>query len=114
LAEFSSILWFSPPLCVHRLLSVRASKPSDMPIDYKVYSFLRLHSDFRYNSLGSICTCYYLIIGTNVSQSTSSSKLNFRFVSSLTVLYWKGHNSSIRSMIEVNEHKMEILFDKLI
>jgi hypothetical protein len=59
LAEFSSILWFSPPLCVHRLLSVRASKPSDMPIDYKLYSFLRLHSDFRYNSLGSICTCLF-------------------------------------------------------
>jgi hypothetical protein len=60
-----------------------------------------------------ICTCHYLIIGINVSQSTSSSKLNFRFVSSLTVLYWKGHNSSIRSVIEVNEHIMEILFDKL-
>jgi hypothetical protein len=114
LAEFSSILWFSPPLCVHRLLSVRASKPSDTPIDYKVCSFLCLHSDFRYNSLGSICTCHYLIVGTNVSQSTSSSKLNFQFVGSLTVLCWKDHNLSIRSVIEVNEHLMESLFDKLI
>jgi hypothetical protein len=78
--------------------------PSDTTNDYNVRSFLHLHSDFRYNSLGSICICYNLIVGINVCQSTSSSKLNFRFVGSSTVLHWKGHNSSIRSAIEVNEH----------
>jgi hypothetical protein len=87
--------------------------PSDTTIDYKVRSFLHLYSDFGYNSLGSIYTCHYLIVGTNVSQSTSSSKLNFRFVGSPIVLHWKDHNSSIRSAIEVNEHLMERLFDKL-
>jgi hypothetical protein len=81
--------------------------PSDMTIDYKVRSFLYLHSNFRYNSLGSTCTCHYLNVGTNVSQSASPSKLNFRFIGSPTVLHWKGHNSSIRSAIEVNEQLME-------
>ena len=42
-----------------------------------------------------------------------SSKLNFRYVGSLIVLYWEGHNSSIRNEIEVNEHLIESLFDKL-
>jgi hypothetical protein len=78
-----------------------------------VCSFLYLHSDFGYNSLGSTCTCRYLNIGTNMSQSASPSKLNFRFVGSPTVLHCEGHNSSIRSAIEVNEHFMERLFDKL-
>jgi hypothetical protein len=41
--------------------------PSDTTIDYKVRSFLYLHSNFRYNSLGSTCTCRYLNLGTNVS-----------------------------------------------
>jgi hypothetical protein len=80
--------------------------PTDMTIDYKVRSFLHLHSNFRYNSLGSTCTCRYLNVGTNVSQSASPSKLNFRFVGSPIVLHWKGHNSSIQSAIEVNEHLM--------
>jgi hypothetical protein len=48
-----------------------------------------------------------------VSQSASPSKLNFRFVGSPIVLHWEGHNLSIRSAIEVNEHLMERLFDKL-
>jgi hypothetical protein len=87
--------------------------PSDTTIIYKVGSFLYLHSDFWYNSLGSSCTCHYLNIGTKVSQRVSSSKLNFRFVGSPTMLHWEGHNSSIRSAIEVNEHSMESLFDKL-
>jgi hypothetical protein len=86
---------------------------SDTTIVYKVSSFLYLHSNFWYNSLGSTCTYCYLNVGTNVSQRASSSKLNFRFVGSLTVLHWEGHNSSIRSAIEVNEHLMESLFDKL-
>jgi hypothetical protein len=87
--------------------------PSDTNIDYKVSSFLHLHSDFWYNSLGSTCTCHYLNVDTNVSQRASSSKLNHRFVGSPTVFHCEGHNSSIRSAIEVNEHLMECLFDKL-
>jgi hypothetical protein len=84
--------------------------PSDTNIDDKVSSFLYLHSDFWYNSLGSICTCRYLNVGTNMSQSVSPLKLKFRFVGSPTVLHCEGHNSSIRSAIEVNEHLMESLF----
>jgi hypothetical protein len=87
--------------------------PSDMTIDYKVRSFLYLHSNFGYNSLGSKCTCCYLNVGTNLSQSASPSNLNFRFVSSPIVLHWEGYNSSIRSAIEVNEHLMESLFDNI-
>jgi hypothetical protein len=78
-----------------------------------VRSFLYLQSNFRYNSLGSTYTCHYLNIGINVSQSTNLSKLNFRFVGSPIVLHWEGHNSSIWSVIELNEHLMESLFDKL-
>jgi hypothetical protein len=87
--------------------------PTDTTIDYKVRSFLHLHSNFRYNSLGSTYTCRYLNVGINVSQSVSPSKLNFWFVGSPIVLHWKGHNSFIQSAIEVNEHLMESLFDKL-
>ena len=87
--------------------------PSDMTNDYKVSSFLHLHSNFWYNSFGFTCTCHYLLIGTNVSQSASPSKLNFQFIGGPTILHWEGHNSSIRSAIEVNEHLMESLFDKL-
>jgi hypothetical protein len=86
--------------------------PSDTIIDYKVCSFQPLHSNFGYNSLGSTCICHYLNVGTNVSQSGSPLKLNFRFVGSPIVLHWEGHNSSIRSAIEVNRHLMESLFDK--
>jgi hypothetical protein len=87
--------------------------PSDTTIDYKLHSFLYLHSDFGYNSLGSTCTCHYFNVDTDMSQSASLSKLNFRFVGSPAVLHCEGHNSSIRSAIEVNEHLMERLFDKL-
>jgi hypothetical protein len=87
--------------------------PSDTIIVYKVSSFLHLYSNFWYNSLGFTCTYCYLNVGTNVSQRASSSKLNFWFVGSPTVLHWKGHNSSIWSAIEVNEHLMKSLFDKL-
>jgi hypothetical protein len=82
--------------------------PSDMNNDYKVRSFLHLHSGFGYT-----CTCHYLIVGSNVFHNGSSSKLNFRFVGSPTVPRWEGHNSSIRSAIEVSEHLMESLFDKI-
>jgi hypothetical protein len=83
--------------------------PTDTTIDYKVRSFLHLYSNFGYNLLGSTCTCRYLNVGTNASQSASPSKFNFRFVGSPIVLHWEGHNSSIRSAIEVNEHLMESL-----
>jgi hypothetical protein len=86
---------------------------SDTNIDDKVSSFLYLHSAFWYNSLGSICTYRYLNVGTNMSQNVSPSKLNFRFVGSPIVLHCKGHNSSIWSAIEINEHLMESLFDEL-
>ncbi|PUZ46300.1 hypothetical protein GQ55_7G051600 [Panicum hallii var. hallii] len=84
-----------------------------MTIDYKVSLFLLLHSDFWHNSLGSTCTCHYFLVGANVSQSASPSKLNCQFVGRPTLLHWEGHNSSIHSVIEVNEHLMEILLDKL-
>ena len=54
-----------------------------MTIDYKVSSLLPLHSDLWYNSLGSTCTCHYLIVGTNV-------KLNFRFVGRSIVNHCEG------------------------
>jgi hypothetical protein len=87
--------------------------PSAMNNDYKVRLFLHLHSGFGYNSLGSICTCHYLIVGSNVFHNGSSSKLNFWFIGSLTVPHWEGHNSSIRSAIKVNDHLMVSLFDNL-
>jgi hypothetical protein len=87
--------------------------PMNTTINYKVLSFLHLHSNFGYNSLGSTCTCCYLNVGTNMSQSTSPSKLNFWFIGNPIVLHWEGHNSSTRSAIEVNEHLMESLFDIL-
>jgi hypothetical protein len=48
--------------------------PSNTTIDYKVRSFIYLHSDFGYNSFGSTCTCRYLNVGKNMSQSASPSK----------------------------------------
>ena len=79
----------------------------------KMSLFTHLLSDFWYNSLDSTCTCPYLFVGTNVFQSASSSKSNIRFVGSPIVLQWEGRNTSIRCVIEVNEHLMEILFDRL-
>jgi hypothetical protein len=116
--------WLQPTICPPTKLKSRTvccqegeddedMTPTDTTIDYKVHLFLHLYSNFGYNSLGSTCICRYLNVGTNMSQSASPSKLNFRFVGSLIVLHWKGHNSSIRSAIEVNEILMENLFDKL-
>jgi len=70
---------------------------SDITIDYKVSSFIYLYSDFWYNSLGSTCTYHYLIVDSNMSQNASPSKLNFRFVGSSIVLYWKAitHASAV-------------------
>jgi hypothetical protein len=111
--------WLQPIICPPTKLKPRMvycqegeddddTTPTDTTIDYKVRLFLHLYSNF-----GSTCTCHYLNVGTNVSQSASPSKLKFRFVGSPIMLHWKGHNSSIQSAIEVNEHSMESLFDKL-
>jgi hypothetical protein len=98
--------------CSPGLASDEDMTPTDTTIDYKVCSFLYLHSNFEYNSLGSTCICRYLNVDTNVSQSASPSKLNFRFIGSPIVLHWKGHNSSIRSAIEVDEHLMESFLNR--
>jgi hypothetical protein len=93
-------------------LGVRSDEdmtPSDTTIDYKVRSFLYLHSNFRYNLLGSSYTYHYLNVDTNVSQSVSPSKLHFRFVNSPIVLHWEAHNLSIRNAIEVNEHLIDLV-----
>ena len=71
------ILFGGPNTSCARVLCDEDMTPSDMTIDYKVSSFLHLYSDFWYNSLGSTFICHYLLIGTNMSQSTSPSKLNF-------------------------------------
>jgi hypothetical protein len=81
--------------------------PWDMTIDYKVSSFLHLHSDFWYNSLGSTCICHYLISSINVSQSATPSMLNIQVIGSSIILLWEGHNSFSRSEFEVHEHLME-------
>ena len=49
--------------------------PSDTTIAYKVRLLLFFHSDFWHNSLGSICTYHYLLVGANIFQSISPSKL---------------------------------------
>ena len=49
--------------------------PLDTTIAYKVSLLLLFHSDFWHNSLGSTCTCHYLLVGANISQSASPSKL---------------------------------------
>jgi hypothetical protein len=50
----------------------------------------------------------------DTSWGTRPLKHNIWFVSSLTVLYWEGHNSSNWSVIDVNEHLMKTMFDKLL
>ena len=77
-----------------------------MIVKHKVSSFLYLHNDFGYKSLGFTCTCQYLIIDTDI-------KLNFRFVGRLIVDHCERHNLVIRSAIEVHELLIERLFDKL-
>ena len=64
-------------------------------VKYKVSSFLYLHNNFWYNSLGSTCTCQSLIVGTN-------GKLNFWFVGRMIVNHCEHHNLVIRSAIEVH------------
>jgi hypothetical protein len=114
--------WLQPTICPPTKLKPRTvccqegeddvdMTPSDTTIDYKMCSFLYLHSDFGYNSLGSTCTCRYFNVGTNMFQSASPSKLNFWCVGSPIVLHWEGHNSSIRSAIKGNEHLMDFQID---
>jgi len=68
-----------------------------------------VHGNFWYTSLGSTCTCHYLIVGTNASQSASPSKLNIWFASSPIVLHWEGDNSFIRRR-PPNHQDMLLLF----
>ena len=90
--------WLLPTTCPPTKLKLRTvccqegednedMKPMDMTmiVKYKVSSFLYLHNNFCYNSLGSTCTCQSLIVGTNV-------KLNFRFVCRPIVNHCEGHN----------------------
>ena len=49
--------------------------PLDTTIAYKVSLLLLFQSNFGHNSLGSTCICHYLLVGANVSQSASPSKL---------------------------------------
>jgi len=118
--------WLLPTTCPPSKLKPRTvccqegeddedTTPIDTPMKVKdkMSSFTHLLSDFWYNSLGSTCTCPYLFVGTNVFQSASSSKSNIRFVGSPIVLQWEGRNTSIRCVIEVNEHFMESLFDRI-
>ena len=49
--------------------------PSDTTIAYKVTLLLLFYSEFWHNSLSSTCTCHYLLVGANISQSASPSKL---------------------------------------
>jgi hypothetical protein len=85
-------------MVLERLVHDEDITSSDKTIDYKASSFLLLHSDFWYNSLGSTCTCHYLLAGTNVSQSASPSKLNYHFVGTPTLLHGKviTHPSEVR------------------
>jgi hypothetical protein len=72
--------WLQPTICPPTKLKPRMvccqegeddedMTPTDTTIDYKVRLSLHLYSNFGYNSLGSTCTCCYLIVGTNVFQS---------------------------------------------
>ena len=56
---------------------------------------------------------HYLFIDTDVPQSTSPSKLKSQFVGVQTLHHCNDHNYFIWNVIEVNEHLMESLFDKL-
>jgi len=88
--------------------------PLDMTIDnYKLSSFIYLHNNFWYDSLGSTCICHYLLVDMNVSQSARSSMPNFQFASGPISLYWEGQNSFVQSDFEVHTYFMKILFDKL-
>ena len=49
--------------------------PLDTTIAYKVSLLLLFHRDFWHNSLGSTCTCHYLLVGANIYQHASPSKL---------------------------------------
>ena len=99
----------------------------DMPrkVKDKVNSFICLHNDKTKNLLlpnigisnvlrndgddDRVWICHE----QDRSWSASLSKSNIRFVGNPTLLHCEGHDSFIRSAIEVNEHLMKRLFDKL-
>ena len=95
-----------------------------MKVKNKVSSFLSLHSDISKNdddyanmhktlSMLSTTDGTWICHALDRPWSPRPSKLNIRFVSSLTVFYFEGHNSSIQSAIDVHDHLMESLFDML-
>ena len=78
--------WLLPTICPPTKLKSRTvccqegendedMTPSDTTIAYKVSLLLLFYSDFWHNSLGSTCTCNYLLVDANIFQSTSLSKL---------------------------------------
>jgi hypothetical protein len=67
----------------------------------------------KHNSYGSTTDGTWIQHAQDRSWSASSSKSNIRLINNPTVLYWEDHNSSIWSVIGVNVHFMESLFDKL-
>jgi len=101
--------------------------PMDTPMKVKdkVSSFLCLYNDKTKNLLlpnirisnvlrnDSDDDRVWICHEQDRSWSASSSKSNIQFVDIPTVLHCEGHNSSIWSVIEVNEHLMERLFDKI-
>ena len=46
-----------------------------MIVNHKVSLLLIFYSDFWHNSLSFTCICHYLLVGANISQSESPSKL---------------------------------------
>ena len=96
-----------------------------MKVKDKVSSYLCLYNDKTKNLLLSNIGISNVLINDSDDDSVwicheqdrfwsaSSAKSNIRFISSPIVLHCKGHNSSIRSVIEVNENLMERLFDKI-
>jgi hypothetical protein len=86
--------------------------PSDMTTNYKMSSFIYLYNDFLVQFTWFHMSCHYLIVDSNVS-NCKSIKVELSYVDNPIVLYWEGHNSFIWNEIEVNEHLMESLFDKL-
>ena len=106
--------------------------PSDTIIEYKVSSFLCLHNYISKNLLlpnvdtfnvlrnkgdddvnlgktlfvASTTDGMWIHHAQDRSSSANSSKPNIRFAGSPILLHWEGHNSSIRSVIEVQEYLM--------
>ena len=108
---------------------------TSMKVKHKVSLFLGLHNDISKNLLlpnvgtfnvfrerfedarnlgetsymASITHRTWMHHAQDPSWGTRSSKRNTRFIDIPIVLYWKGRNFFILSVVEVNEHLMEKL-----